>query len=289
MDAIFDIIGNMEIDVAVRALAALASESRLRVFRLLVRAGPDGAAPGEIAEQLDLRASTLSFHLGHLVHAGLIRPERRGRSLLYALRVEKLNEILWFLGEDCCQGRTELCAPLTGRIDARRQEALQEAARPTVLFLCSRNSARSQMAEAILRREAPHQVDVCSCGIRPQPVHPLTIRVLDEIGLPTDGLEAKDLGRFLGKVRVHYAIVVCEAANEHCPRISPFAPTFLYWPFADPAAAGGTEEERLDAFRGVRDALRSRICAWLREEFPVLEAKRRREAREPEAAGPTRG
>ncbi len=272
-----------------RALAALASEPRLRVFRLLVRAGPGGAAAGEIAEQLDLRASTLSFHLRHLVHAGLIRPERRGRSLLYALRTERLNELLWFLGEDCCQGRTELCAPLTGRIDGRMQEALQENARPTVLFLCSRNSARSQMAEAILRREASDRVEACSGGIRPDRVHPLTVRALDEIGLPTDRLVAKDLGRFLGKVPIHYAIVVCEAANEHCPRISPFSPTVLYWPFPDPVAAEGTEKERLDAFREVRDAIDGRIRAWLRDEFPALEAKRRRSAVRGHAEAGARG
>lgn len=276
----------METNVAAKAFGALANGSRLRVFRLLVRAGPGGAAAGEIAEQLDLRASTLSFHLRHLVHAGLIRPERRGRSLLYALRPEKLNELLWFLGEDCCQGRTELCAPLTGRIDARRQEALKEAARPTVLFLCSRNSARSQMAEAILRHEAGERVDVCSGGIRPDRIHPFTLRVLDEVRLPTDDLVAKDLGQFLGKVPIHYAIVVCEAANEHCPRIAPFAPTLLSWPFPDPIAAEGTEEERLAAFRAVRDAIGGRIRAWLRDEFTALEARRRRHASpERESAG----
>ena len=264
----------MESDVAVRALAALANESRLNVFRLLVRAGPGGAAAGEIATRLEMPASTLSFHLRHLVHAGLIRPERRGRSLLYALRAEKLNELLWFLGEDCCQGRGELCAPLTERIDRRMQEALKEVARPTVLFLCSRNSARSQMAEAILRHEARDRLHACSGGIRPERIHPLTLRVLGEIGLPTDGLVAKDLGRFLGKVPIHYAIVVCEAANEHCPRISPFAPTLLYWPFPDPVAAEGTEQERLAAFRNVCDAIRTRIRAWLRDEFPALEAER---------------
>ncbi len=274
----------MESDVAVKALSALANESRLRVFRLLVRAGPGGAAAGEIAEQLDLRASTLSFHLRHLVHAGLIRPERRGRSLLYALRAEKLNELLWFLGEDCCQGRTELCAPLDGRIDARMQEAAGEDARPTILFLCSRNSARSQMAEAILRREARDRVDVASGGISPERVHPLTVRVLDEIGLPTGDLRAKDLGSFLGKVAIHYAIVVCEAANEHCPRICPFAPTVLYWPFPDPVAARGSAAERLEAFRDVRDAIRRRVRTWLRGEFPKLEAKRRAAIREREPA-----
>ncbi|HEX5136499.1 MAG TPA: metalloregulator ArsR/SmtB family transcription factor [Planctomycetota bacterium] len=265
----------MDTEVAVAALGALAHDSRLRVFRMLVRKGPEGVAPGEISEQLGIPGSTLSFHLRHLVHAGLIRPERRGRSLLYTLRAEKLSELLWFLGEDCCQGRTELCAPLTARIDARLQETLRDERRPKVLFLCSRNSARSQMAEAILRHEAPDRVEAVSGGIRPERIDPLTFRVLEEARIPTDGLEAKDLGRFLGKVPIHYAIVVCETAHEQCPRIWPFAQTLLYWPFPDPVAVRGSEEERLESFRAARDAIAARIRAWLRAEFPGLERERR--------------
>jgi protein-tyrosine-phosphatase/DNA-binding transcriptional ArsR family regulator len=280
----------MEADAAVRALAALGHESRLRVFRLLVRAGGAGVPAGDLAEELEIPASTLSFHLQHLAQVGLVRHERRGRSLIYALHAETLNELFWFLGEDCCQGRMELCAPPGARIDARMHEALEEPEEhPTVLFLCSRNSARSQIAEAILRAEMGERVRALSGGIHPEPIHPLTLRVLKEAGLPTSQLFAKDLGRFLGKVTIDYAIVVCEAANEHCPTICPFAPTLLYWPFPDPVSTEGSERGRLAAFREVRDAIGSRIRAWLRDDFPALEARRRSGALGMEAATAPRG
>jgi arsenate reductase len=255
----------MEISEAVRAFGALAQESRLGVFRLLVREAPDGVAAGRLAARLDVPASTLSFHLAHLVEAGLVRSERRGRSLVYSLAVPTLHELLWFIGEDCCQGRVDLCRTPTSRIEQRLVDAAQPDGREreTVLFVCSRNTARSQMAEAILRRDGGARFDVHSGGIEPAPVHPLTLRVLEEQGFDTTGLAPNDLGDFLGKRTIHRAIVVCEAANAHCPKIVPFAPRVDYWPFPDPAAASGSENERLAEFRAVRDAIRARIGEWL--------------------------
>ncbi len=267
-EPLFDNTGRMESKTAVRALGALAHESRLSVFRLLVRANPDGMPAGELAERVGLPASTLSFHLQHLLHAGLIRSERRGRSLIYSLCSNALRELTWFLGEDCCQGRSELFASPTSRIDKRLREA-EQAERPAVLFLCSANSARSQMAEALLRRAAGERIDVHSGGLRPQEIHPLTLRVLAESGIETRELYSKDLGHFLGKLPIHYAITVCELANRDCPRVHPFSMHQLYWPFPDPAAAMGTEAERLAVFRSVRDAIEVRIHDWLRAEFPA--------------------
>ena len=99
----------MEINQAVAALTALAQESRLRVFRLLVPAGVEGIPAGEIAEELGLPAATLTFHLKELVHGGLIESRREGRSIRYSLRVEGMRELLDFLTHDCCKGRPELC------------------------------------------------------------------------------------------------------------------------------------------------------------------------------------
>lgn len=102
----------MESTAAVNALSALAQESRLAVFRLLVRAGPEGVAAGEIARRLDLAANTLSAQLALLTNAGLIRSRRDGRSVIYAADYEAMSALLVFLMEDCCQGRPEVCAPL---------------------------------------------------------------------------------------------------------------------------------------------------------------------------------
>jgi DNA-binding transcriptional ArsR family regulator len=99
----------MEIIQAVQALGALAQESRLRIFRLLVPAGPSGIPAGEIAEELGLPAATLTFHLKELVHGGLIESRREGRSIRYSLRVDGMRELLEFLTRDCCKGRPELC------------------------------------------------------------------------------------------------------------------------------------------------------------------------------------
>jgi DNA-binding transcriptional ArsR family regulator len=94
----------METKDVVRGLAALAHELRLRVFRMLVVAGPTGLTPGVIAEQLDIPNATLSFHLKELMNAGLVTQERDGRSLIYRTAFEQMNALLGFLTENCCQG-----------------------------------------------------------------------------------------------------------------------------------------------------------------------------------------
>ncbi|MFD1556887.1 ArsR/SmtB family transcription factor [Paraburkholderia silviterrae] len=95
----------MEENDVIRALAALAHGLRLRVFRMLVVAGPSGLTPGAIAEQLDIPNATLSFHLKELTHAGLITQERDGRSLIYRTAFEQMNALLGYLTENCCQGQ----------------------------------------------------------------------------------------------------------------------------------------------------------------------------------------
>ena len=99
----------METKQAVAALTALAQESRLRIFRLLVEAGEEGVPAGEIAEGLELPAATLTFHLKELIHGGMIESRREGRSIIYSLRIEGMRELLDFLTHDCCKGRPELC------------------------------------------------------------------------------------------------------------------------------------------------------------------------------------
>jgi ArsR family transcriptional regulator, arsenate/arsenite/antimonite-responsive transcriptional repressor len=99
----------MEKTAAVAALAALAQDSRLDVFRLLVQAGPDGLSPGQIGERLGLPSATLSFHLTQLRHAGLVAFEREGRSLIYAAEYTTMNDLLTYLTENCCKGDASAC------------------------------------------------------------------------------------------------------------------------------------------------------------------------------------
>ena len=101
----------METSNAVTALAALAQDNRLDIFRLLVQAGPEGLAAGQVAEKLGLAPNTLTFHFDRLRFAGLVTVRRDGRSMIYAARYEAMNELVSFLTENCCQGVPDKCAP----------------------------------------------------------------------------------------------------------------------------------------------------------------------------------
>ena len=133
-----------------------------------------------------------------------------------------------------------------------------------VLFLCTHNAARSQMAEALLRHYGGSRFKVASAGLAPTAVHTFTRKVLEEIGVDARALHAKSLSEFLGKVRFHYAIIVCEPTEEHCPQLYPFAVQTLYWPFADPVHVGSSGHA-VHTFREVRDQIATQLRDWLHQ------------------------
>lgn len=138
--------------------------------------------------------------------------------------------------------------------------------KPAVLFLCTANSCRSQMAEAILRARAGDRFEALSAGLRPaDAVHPLALKALAEKGYPTDGLKPKGVKEFLGRRRIAHAIVVCANAARECPTVWPGVAERLYWPFDDPAETPGSEEQVMAAFRRVRDEIEQRLADWLGE------------------------
>ncbi|WP_295685980.1 helix-turn-helix transcriptional regulator [uncultured Nevskia sp.] len=102
----------MEINSAVVALAALAQETRLSVYRMLVEAGPDGLAAGRLADGLSVASASLSFHLKELLHAGLVRSRQDGRYVIYSANYEAMNALLGYLTENCCRGTTAACSPI---------------------------------------------------------------------------------------------------------------------------------------------------------------------------------
>jgi arsenate reductase len=130
-----------------------------------------------------------------------------------------------------------------------------------VLFLCTHNSARSQMAEGLLRRLAGDRFEVASAGTEARGVNPLAVRAMAEIGVDLRGHTSKTLDHFL-REPWDYVITVCDNANESCP-VFPGRVTRLHWSFDDPSAAAGDDEQRLAVFRRVRDEIRARIEAWL--------------------------
>jgi len=129
-----------------------------------------------------------------------------------------------------------------------------------VLIVCTHNAARSQMAEALLRWMAGDGVEVHSAGTEPTQVHPLTVRVLEEMGINASGLRAKSVEEFRGQA-FDYVITVCDQARERCPYFP--GGEHIHWSFPDPSAVEGSEEERLEAFRQVRDAIAQRLRLWL--------------------------
>lgn len=138
--------------------------------------------------------------------------------------------------------------------------------KPIVLFLCTGNSARSQMAEALLRKYGDDRFEVHSAGLNPTGINPLTIQVMNEVGIDMDGYRSKSVNEYLGKLAANYVIFVCEQAEKSCPRVWPFSLRSLCWPFDDPAACEGNEETKLQRFRDVRDQIENRIKGWLATE-----------------------
>ncbi len=130
-----------------------------------------------------------------------------------------------------------------------------------ILFLCTHNSARSQMAEGWLRHLAGDRYEVHSAGTEATHVRPLAIRAMAEVDIDVAGQASKTLDRYLGQAW-DYVITVCDDANERCP-LFPGARARLHWSLPDPSQAEGTEEERLLAYRSVRDSLRQHIITEL--------------------------
>lgn len=133
-----------------------------------------------------------------------------------------------------------------------------------VIFLCTGNSARSQMAEAFLRKYAGDHFEVYSAGFAPRHIHPYAITVMNELGFDLSGQHPKDLKQYLGKGHIGIIITMCKKAEEQCPTM-PDVSTRLYWDFEDPAAFQGTEEEKLAKFREIRDKINEKTKAWLKE------------------------
>ncbi|MFN2292686.1 MAG: arsenate reductase ArsC [Anaerolineae bacterium] len=141
-----------------------------------------------------------------------------------------------------------------------------------VLFLCTGNSARSQMAEAFLKRRAGDRFDVHSAGLEPKGINPFTLCVMEELGYDLSDQRAKDVTEYLGKHHFGYLITVCAHAEEHCPKTFLGVSERIHWPIDDPSAYVGPEAETLDRFRRARDEIARHIEAWLAELDPVASA-----------------
>jgi len=134
--------------------------------------------------------------------------------------------------------------------------------KPRVLFLCTGNSCRSQMAEGWLRAIAGDQFEVFSAGVKPAGVNAMAIAVMREIGVDISGQRSKSVGELLGQ-HFPYTVTVCDSAREQCP-VFPGPCQRLHWSLEDPAAATGTDEQRLGLFRRVRDEIGDRVREFVK-------------------------
>ena len=134
-----------------------------------------------------------------------------------------------------------------------------------VLFLCMGNSARSQMAEAFLRKYGGDEFEAYSAGLEPKGINPYTKRVMEEAGISLSSYSSKHVREYMGKVHFGYLITLCDEAEKNCPTTFPGIFQRLHWPFEDPSAFLGSDDEKLAKFREVRDKIDQRIKTWLAE------------------------
>src|SRR5271169_5357919 len=150
--------------------------------------------------------------------------------------------------------RRMLPAALRGAARRRRNNPMSK---PKVLFLCTGNSARSQMAEGYLRHVAGNEFEPLSAGVEPKGLNPLAVEAMKEIGIDISQQTSKDVRSFLGQA-IPYVITVCDNAKQRCP-IFPRTYKFLHWSLDDPAEAAGSHDEKMAVFRRVRDEIIERI------------------------------
>ena len=280
----------METKTAVVALAALAQESRLSVFRLLVEAGSAGMAAGKIAESLGMAPSSLSFHLKELTHAGMASARQEGRFIIYKANFAKAAELVAFLSENCCGGQ-----PCDLSCNARVSApgvAMSAAGKVfNVLILCTGNSARSIMAEALVNAMGQGRFRAFSAGSQPTgKVNPYAIEKLHSIQYPTDSLRSKSWDEFAapGAPQMDFIITVCDnAAGEVCP-LWPGQPVSAHWGFEDPAAVQGSDEDKRRAFDKVFRLMLNRVRLLVNLPLDALDqVARQRELRAIGQAAPT--
>jgi arsenate reductase len=265
----------MESTTAAFAFAALGQETRLDLLRALLAAGPSGLAAGDIAARLGVPPSTLSFHLRALDQAGLVAATRQGRSLIYAAQVDRLRALLTFLADACCNGDPARCGDLHRIFDTSRETARMTPATFNVLFLCTRNSARSIMAEAILNDIGKGRYRAFSAGSEPLPGGPLpeVLAQLKATGHDVSGLRSKSWDEFTGPdaPRMDFVIALCDTLNlQACPD---FEGTHVSaaWPLPDPAKFSGTVTERATLLNELYAALHRRLSIFTSLPFGTLD------------------
>jgi protein-tyrosine-phosphatase/DNA-binding transcriptional ArsR family regulator len=221
-------------------------------WRLLSELGRSDRRVGELCALAGRRQSLVSYHLRHLRDGGLVSMRRSaadGRDTYYVLDLARCGELLTSAGVSLHPALVATPRPRAGR------ELGVTPAR--VLFLCTGNSARSQIAEALAEQLSGGAVSAASAGSHPKPLHPNAVRVMRERGIDLAGRRAKHLSEFAAQ-RFDYVISLCDRVREVCPEF-PGGPELIHWSIPDPARGSGTDEETLPGFERTATELCTRI------------------------------
>jgi ArsR family transcriptional regulator, arsenate/arsenite/antimonite-responsive transcriptional repressor / arsenate reductase (thioredoxin) len=231
-------------------LKLLAHELRWRLVEALARSD---RRVQELVALVGEPHNLVSYHLRRLRDQALVSERRSaadGRDVYYSLDLDRLKGLYFSVGESLHPG-------ISDRPHAGSDSVTGLGRRARVLFLCTHNSARSQMAEGILRYLGGDKIEVYSAGTVVTRVHPLAIAEMAEKDIDISGQRSKHLDEFAGQ-KFDYVVTVCDNAREVCP-IFPGEPEQIHWSIADPSAVEGDEETRLRAFRVASDELMTRI------------------------------
>lgn len=235
-----------------------ADETRLAIVRLLALSD---LRAGEVGQRLQLPQNAVSYHLKALRAIGLLQDHRStadGRDMYYRVDFERLQALYTSAGVALHPG---IATPAAESPEAALTRPLR------ILFLCTHNRARSQLAEGIARSLGGDQVDVQSAGDQPTEVHPLTLDMLAELGLDTGRHHAKHLDQFVGQP-FDYVITTCDSIHGNCPTF-PGDPLRIHWSFDDPSTVAGGEEAQRQAFRTARRELMTRMRFLLSVPHPA--------------------
>jgi ArsR family transcriptional regulator, arsenate/arsenite/antimonite-responsive transcriptional repressor / arsenate reductase (thioredoxin) len=222
-------------------------------WRLLTELSQGDLRVGELCSRLELPQSLVSYHLGQLRSGQMVTRRRSsadGRDCYYRLDLERCSELLAATGAELYPGLT-LVRPQGNTVRAAAHHSVR------VLFSCTGNSARSQIAEALAEQMGSGRIVPVSAGSHPKPLHPNAVRVMREHGIDLTGRESKPLSEFSGH-RFDYVITLCDRVREVCPEF-PGHPGLIHWSTPDPAREGDTDEETYAAFQRTAAELATRI------------------------------
>jgi ArsR family transcriptional regulator, arsenate/arsenite/antimonite-responsive transcriptional repressor / arsenate reductase (thioredoxin) len=247
-------------------LKLLAHELRWKILTALARSD---RSVQEMLQMLGEPQNVVSYHLRKLREQHLVKERRSSadeRSLYYSLDLENLRELYVQAGDRLHPA----LGSMPGSVDPQQWPIPEKPLR--ILFLCTHNSARSLLAEALLRQMSDGQLEIESAGTQPTGVHPLTLHVLEERGIDGSQLHSKHLDT-LREQTFDYVITVCDRIREVCPTW-PAEPECIHWSLPDPVTEEGSEQERYQAFEQTAQQLTKRIRSFL----VLIEQRMRRSA-----------